>query len=903
MATRRFGPTRGAGVAIIEQSGDQPISPGALGFAAYGGVLERGRVGEMIIALKKVDYEAQCGSLNIDEGETPQAAKDYYNLANGAGGLLLVRVTDGNELQSEIPLYTRQLPRTRLGTLKADNGGRWGGKAQYQTALTPTDVATDIAEFTIDTGLTMTTDEFKGGYVELDGVPNKQYKITGNDDTGVVTVEADSTMNTDLTGGAEPANNRFYLILENEDVELSVIIGDGVEDPINEFQMTVLLNGDVVRDYENLHTDPTNARYWVDVINDDASNFYVEAEDLWTGAHTPSARPANIYGDFVGLTATIMTATIHEFDVSSVGGGDPTFALGTTTDDHLAQTITITMTSPTEGTAVSDKFGALGTVTLGTLFDPPNGAGGANKIKWVPPFTVTAGSNPLAASDVLTVQYKPFVPDQLIDGFLYPDVDNDRRLFYRIVDNNHNSITVAAGSDMATDVTVTAGVAATGDLTPPVQANIIDGETFVLDDGVHPAVTFHFNQTGGFTPGGGYDATNIEVDISGDTTANDVAVTMKTAIDATSSPGTFDITSGALAVDTIPLSNTIANGAAGNVAIIETVADAGFLVNGMANGITATVDEFRVQAALPLEGGRDGNADLVDADYNLQLYDTSSSPFNRIFGRNLGLVKFATPGVTATAVQKAGVAYAAAKNYQYRYEVPSNIDTEAAVDTLINDTLGRSDYAVVSFPSRGSITNPSGGETLKEVTMTGMVHGREARIAADFNGHHKAQAGTDAILPDVLEIPTGDKILDEEFLNPLGINVIKKTKGNFILWGDRTLWLSPEWKFKHQRELMSYYEHVLQEAFDFIIFAINDPDTDKTALTSLQSFFLPEFVKRAIRGETFEDAAILKVDSENNTDATRAAGDLFADVSLRLADTVERFNIRISKQGIFESVG
>lgn len=897
MTTRRFGPTRGAGVAILEQSGDQQIDQGALGFAAYGGPIPRGRVGELITALTKPDYEAQCGGFLFDDGELPQSAKDYYNLANGTGGLFVVRVTDGNEVQAVMPIYTRQLPRTQLGTLKADNGGRWGGKQKYATAETATDVATDIAEFTIDTGLTMTTDEFKGGTVELDGVPNRSYTITGNDNTGLVAVEADSTMNADLVGGADPTNNRFYLILENESLEVTVTIGDGIEDPDNEFQMTVFLDGDKVRDYENLNTDPASGNYWVDIINDDSANYYVIAEDLFTGSHQPSARPANHYESFTALTATILTATIHEFSISSAGGGDPTFALGTTSDDHLKQQITLTMADPTTFTAVSDVFGDLGTAASGTLgveYVPNN--------KWTPPFTVTAGGTALSAADVLTIQYKPFVVDQLIDGLLYPDPDTDRRLFFRIVDNNHKTITVAAGSDMATDVTVTSGVAATGDLTFPVQADIIDGETVVLDDGVHPAITFHMDQTGTYVPGGGYDATNIQVDISGDITANDVAVTAKAAIDAATGAA-FEITAGALAVDTIPLSNTAANGAVGNVAILETVVDAAMLVNGMDSGISASVDEFRVQATLPMEGGRDGVADLADADFTLQLFDTSSSPFNRVFGGNFGLVKFAVPGITSTAVQKAGVAYAAAKNYQYRYEVPSNITTESAVDALVNDTLGRSDYAVVSFPSRGFIANPDGSDRRKEISLTGMIHGREARMAADFDGHHKAQAGTDAVLPDVLDITTGDAVLNEEFLNPKGINVIKKNKGNFILWGDRTLWLNTEWKWKHQRELMSYYEHVLQESFDFIVFAINDSENDGIALVSLQSFFLPEFVKRAIRGDTFEDAAILKVDAENNTDATRADGDLFADVKLRLADTVERFNIRIGKQGIFESVG
>ena len=116
-----------------------------------------------------------------------------------------------------------------------------------------------------------------------------------------------------------------------------------------------------------------------------------------------------------------------------------------------------------------------------------------------------------------------------------------------------------------------------------------------------------------------------------------------------------------------------------------------------------------------------------------------------------------------------------------------------------------------------------------------MIHGREARIAADNNGYHKAEAGVDAILPKILKIPTGDAILDEEQLNPVGIQVVKKVKGNFILWGDRTLHIDPTWKWKHQRELMSYYEHVLQENFDWIVFAINDPEVEKMALLGLES--------------------------------------------------------------------
>jgi phage tail sheath protein FI len=315
-------------------------------------------------------------------------------------------------------------------------------------------------------------------------------------------------------------------------------------------------------------------------------------------------------------------------------------------------------------------------------------------------------------------------------------------------------------------------------------------------------------------------------------------------------------------------------------------------------------DEFMVVAAIEMAGGRDGIAGLVDADYQNQAWDVSLSPFNQIFGKNMGLVKFACPGITATAVQKTAVAYAEAKNHQFRYEIPSNKVTEIDADTYINDTIGRNDFAVVSFPSYGYVADPETPNEgkLKLITLTGAIHGREARIAVDYDGYHKAEAGLDATLPNVLKLTTEDAILDEEYLNPLGIAVIKKMKGNFVMWGDRTLHLDPTWKWKHQREMMCYYENVLRESFDWIVFKINDALTEKPAMTSLMSFFLPEWRKRALRGKNFVEACKIKIDSEINTDATRAAGDLYAEISLRLADTVERFIMKIGKQGIFESV-
>jgi hypothetical protein len=768
---KRFGPTRGAGTVIEEQEGDKTISPGALGWAGYAGIMEKGRVGELMLISSKTELFARTGGI-ISDSLLPDVAQDYFSLANGAGGLALVRVTDGNELPAGALLYTRNADvLSPMGRLTADNGGRWGGKALRKTG--DLDDIGDLADTTLQlpTALAdVSTDLFKGGYIELTGVPNKRYPIVGNTNTGLISVASDQLMITDYDA-LSATSLRFYVVLENAGKAVSYRISDGEDSPDSEFAIEAFVDGASARKWGNLHTDPTNARYWVNVINNDSANYYVKAEDLWTGAHTATVRPANFYGRIATVTKTLLTAKIHDFQISSPGGGTPTLTLGTTTDDNIAQTITITMTTATAGTVVSDKFGALGTTTLGTLFNTTTGAGGAKAVKWAPPFTATAGVA-LSAGDVLTINFKPFVKDALVGGALYPDKANAKLESYRIIANTHKAVTVAAGSDLT--------------------------------------------------------------------------------------------------------------------------------VSGAAN------DAFMVVAAVQMEGGADGNADVVDADYEQKAWDVDASPLNDVADQNLGLIKFSTPGVGSTAVQKAGVSYCEAKNHQYRYEAPANIATEQAALALVNDTLGRSDYAVMAWPSYGYVPDPDPAFAregrLKLIPTTGMIHGREARIAADFDGYHKAEAGVDATLPRLLKLPTGDTRLNEELLNPAGIAVIKKKQGNFVIWGDRMLHRDPAWRFKHQREQMSYYEQVLESSFDFIIFAINDTISDKQAETALITFFLPEFVKRALRGKTFQEAAIIKVDEELNTDATRADAEKYAQVSLRLADTVERFIIKIGKQGIFEAV-
>lgn len=115
---------------------------------------------------------------------------------------------------------------------------------------------------------------------------------------------------------------------------------------------------------------------------------------------------------------------------------------------------------------------------------------------------------------------------------------------------------------------------ASGTITAVIQANIIDGELVTLPDAGGTDVIFEFDQTGTNTPAPG----NIEVDVSGDTTANDVAVTLASVINAQP-----EFTAPAPGAAVVAVSQADP-GTGGNGTITEGVADAGFLVSGFAGG-------------------------------------------------------------------------------------------------------------------------------------------------------------------------------------------------------------------------------------------------------------------------------------------------------------------------------
>lgn len=361
-------------------------------------------------------------------------------------------------------------------------------------------------------------------------------------------------------------------------------------------------------------------------------------------------------------------------------------------------------------------------------------------------------------------------------------------------------------------------------------------------------------------------------------------------------------------------SYAIVDNTASTVTVTATadLTDAGSLVGGEA---------FRLQWPERMGGGYDGYVAGMTTDDYEPLFDPATSPLLKLKYMDLGLVKLAIPGIAkptaALPLQKRAMnSLCLAYNWQYRAEIPDEYTTEVDALTWINDSFGRLDLGCVFFPNWNKIRDPfaSSGSAARpyEISMLGMHLGREAMIANGWNGYHKAEAGVDVTFPLIIESavlgrPDDPVRLDEELLNPAGINVYRWTRdGQLMAWGDRTLDSTTAFRFKHKREQLSYYTNRMRENFDWAIFQINDPIADADVLATLHEFFLKEYRKRAIRGDSFtggrNPAAIIKMDGSNNTDATRAQGDQIVDISLRFADVVERLKISVGAMGIMEII-
>lgn len=120
------------------------------------------------------------------------------------------------------------------------------------------------------------------------------------------------------------------------------------------------------------------------------------------------------------------------------------------------------------------------------------------------------------------------------------------------------------------------GVRASGSITATTFANLVDGETFTLNDGVNTPTIFEIDKLANGAAGG-----HVAIDISAAVSAADVAALIITAINARDDSLLITATSGGGAVVELEHVNT---GEVGNQTLTETVTHVAFVITNMTGG-------------------------------------------------------------------------------------------------------------------------------------------------------------------------------------------------------------------------------------------------------------------------------------------------------------------------------
>lgn len=331
---------------------------------------------------------------------------------------------------------------------------------------------------------------------------------------------------------------------------------------------------------------------------------------------------------------------------------------------------------------------------------------------------------------------------------------------------------------------------------------------------------------------------------------------------------------------------------------------AGYFYVGVGNDLTVatqTGNSFFVSHPIALQGGYDGNTANTIPYYWTKYVDPDTNHVeNAVYGRNLGLLRMAFPGISSITVNKAGATYAEAKSYEFRYELPVYLTTAASIEAYIKQELGRNDFASVAAPSYIYISSPFGAGK-RMITAVGDIMGGESLFAVNNSGYHVLFAGRAARLPRAIGLPFEIGRSDEVIANTSGVQMLKYSEGNIIVWGGRAPSLSSVYVFLHIRRSQSNYNRIFIEVDNLqeLIFRPNQPDLAAQFRMILKTFARREYKKGVFSQYlTFDEA--VRINTGQEADSNSSVGGAQGDQLVEIINGVLTANFVWTPTGIVE---
>lgn len=211
----------------------------------------------------------------------------------------------------------------------------------------------------------------------------------------------------------------------------------------------------------------------------------------------------------------------------------------------------------------------------------------------------------------------------------------------------------------------------------------------------------------------------------------------------------------------------------------------------------------------------------------------------------------------------------------------------------LEDSKLRSMFAALYYPWV-RVTNPKDGQTIS-VPPCGHIIGVWSRND-ETRGVYKAPANE--VPRGIVDLAYDTNFREQELLNPLGINCIRKFPNRGIrIWGARTL-VEPditEWRYINVRRLISYIEKSIELGTQWVIFEPNDEDLWARVSRTVSNFLERLWREGALFGASPEQAFYVKCDGELNTPETMMLGRLYVEIGVSPVRPAEFVIFRISQ--------
>ena len=219
-----------------------------------------------------------------------------------------------------------------------------------------------------------------------------------------------------------------------------------------------------------------------------------------------------------------------------------------------------------------------------------------------------------------------------------------------------------------------------------------------------------------------------------------------------------------------------------------------------------------------LSGGANGTAAaLTDADFIGKDEGPGSRTGIQAFLDNTDVNIIAVPGVTSPDVQLSLVSHCEKLASRFAVlDIPMTAKT--VPDILQHRDIVDSDYCAMYHPWIKVFDPLDKKDTF--IPPSGSVMGIFAR--SDNNrGVHKAPANE--VLANCTGLYANYNVIEQDLLNPKGVNLIRKFPGAGIrVWGARTASSKPLWKYVNVRRLFIYIEESIKANTNWVVFEPND---------------------------------------------------------------------------------